>query len=352
MYRVGILTFQFAHNYGALLQAYALKRILTNDNTIVEIINYLPKGLWENYSLNPIYPIKKRQLKKLLTIPKRIKQANRFYEFQKKILQLGKPIVCFDSETAKGYDILITGSDQVWNDSILPDVSPYFFEEINDVVKLAYAASFGTNELTDTIKAKIKTCLPAFDAVTVRERSSIDLIKCVEKSCAAEHVCDPVFLLAADKWREFYGMCRYSLPNMKYILYVDLRNDAKLINEAKKIREKTGYEVLYIHPTCWKTTEKSFTQLYDVGPLQYLALIDHAEYIVTNSFHAVAFSMIFRKKIIHAADNNLGSRVTDLFETFSVKDKDGIVDCNLLDTEKSEFVNASKQKLHVMMKLV
>lgn len=63
MDRIGILTFQFAHNYGALLQAYALKRSLTDESTSVEIINYMPIGLWENYSINPIYAFKKRQLK-------------------------------------------------------------------------------------------------------------------------------------------------------------------------------------------------------------------------------------------------------------------------------------------------
>ena len=72
MDRIGILTFQFAHNYGALLQAYALKRSLTDESTSVEIINYMPIGLWENYSINPIYAFKKRQLKKLLSTPRRM----------------------------------------------------------------------------------------------------------------------------------------------------------------------------------------------------------------------------------------------------------------------------------------
>lgn len=352
MYRVGILTFQFAHNYGALLQAYSLKRILTNKGISTEILNYLPNGLWENYSLNPIYSIRKKQFKKLLLTPKRIKQANRFFEFQKKELQLGSPVKHLNSEVVKEFDALIVGSDQVWNDSILPDTGPYFFEGISGVTKLAYAASFGTNELTETIKTKIKTCLPTFSAVTVRETSGINLIKSLGVDYAVEHVCDPVFLLSSDKWRRFYKRNNYSPRNKKYILYVDLRNDARLIDKAKELRSQMQYEVVYIHPTCLQTTEKSFIQLYDVGPLEYLWLIDNAEYIVTNSFHAVAFSMIFQKKVFHIADNNLGNRVMDLLETFSLEEKENLIDCSMLDIEESDFVKKSKEIISVMMRLI
>ncbi len=353
MDRIGILTFQFAHNYGALLQAYALKRSLTDESTSVEIINYMPIGLWENYSINPIYAFKKRQLKKLLSTPRRIKQARLFSHFQKHVLQIGEPIYRLNEDAVKTYDGLIVGSDQVWSDSILSDMSPYFFEGIESAVKLSYAASFGTDELSEVIANKIRSNLNHFRIITVREKASVALIKAISPDLQALHVCDPVFLLSAETWRSVYQQHgTNNLLSDDYILYVDLRNDPALIQEAKKLRDKTGMKVICIHPTCWRISEDSFTQLYNVGPFEYLRLIDQAQYVVTNSFHAVSFSMIFKKKIVHSADRKLGARVEDLLHTFSVEGKAGCIDCCNIDVSNSEFVEQSWNILKQMKEII
>lgn len=353
MDRIGILTFQFAHNYGALLQAYALKRSLTDESTSVEIINYMPNGLWENYSINPIYAFKKRQLKKLLSTPRRIKQVRLFSQFQKSVLQIGTPMYQLSKENVKTYNGLIVGSDQVWSDSILPDTSPYFFEGVESAVKMSYAASFGTDELSETVAEKIKRNLVEFGMVTVREKVSIAMIKAIAPECQVNHVCDPVFLLNAETWRSVYQQHGTNkLASEDYILYVDLRNDPDLIQEAKKLRDTTGMKVVCIHPTCWRVSEDSFIQLYNAGPLEYLRLVDQAQYVVTNSFHAVAFSMIFKKKIVHSADRKLGARVEDLLHTFSIEGRNGCIDCGSIDVSNSEFVEHSRKILKQMREII
>ena len=111
-------------------------------------------------------------------------------------------------------------------------------------------------------------------------------------------------------------------------------------------------KVICIHPTCWRISEDSFTQLYNVGPFEYLRLIDQAQYVVTNSFHAVSFSMIFKKKIVHSADRKLGARVEDLLHTFSVEGKAGCIDCCNIDVSNSEFVEQSWNILKQMKEII
>lgn len=342
MKRVGILTFQFAHNYGAQLQAYALKSTLENSDVEAEVINYLPSGLWENYSLNPKYALKNHQIKKVLMIPIRLRQALKFKSFQKNYLQLNRAINILDSESVSDKNAVIVGSDQVWSTSIIPDVSPYFFENIHGIKKLAYAASFGTSQLSEEICQILKRNIKEFSFVSVREESSVKLINDIVPEKKVYHVLDPVFLLDAGQWRNLYGVKRNSKVVDKYILYIDLRNDHGLTEIAKQLSQETGLNVYYVHPTCWKTEEKSFKQLYDVGPLEYLSLIDHAEYVVTNSFHAVAFSCIFSKKVLHYADKKLAHRVDDLFASLYVDKSEQIVDFSKYENNRERYIQTAK----------
>ena len=352
MKKAGILTFQFAHNYGAQLQAYALKTRMEGLGFDTSVINYLPKGTWEAYSLNPWYCIRKKQLRKLFTIPKRVNQVREFHSFQKKYLGLGAPVAQMDDTAVAGYDALIVGSDQVWSDSILQDVSPYFFRDIHGKVKLSYAGSFGSNHLSDGVSDLVRSELPEFSAVSVREEKAAALIQNIVPEVAAVPVCDPVFLLDAEHWRRLYRTCNYEVPEGKFVLYVDLRNDPKLAEKALELGKEKNLPVYYIHPTCWETTVPEIHQLYDVGPLQYLALMDAAEYVVTNSFHAMAFSCIFSCKTLHYAEGGLGDRVRDLLGTLGVTSQDEIVDFSQYQAAKAEYVLRGENFLNMVKKLI
>lgn len=338
MKKVGILTFQFAHNYGAQLQAYALKHRVEQLGFETSVINYLPKGTWEAYSLNPWYAMKKMQLKKLLHAPKRMNQAQKFRQFQKEYLQLGKVVHTVDDSTTACYDALIAGSDQVWSDAIVRDVAPYFFRDVHDKQKLAYAGSFGKNQVSETVRNLIRSEMPEFTAISVREETAVELIQEVVPEMQAVAVCDPVFLLSANQWRKVYRSCDYQVPKEKFILYVDLRNDPKLVEKALKLGKEKNLPVYYVHPTCWNTLFSGIHQLYDVGPLQYLALMDAAEYIVTNSFHAMAFSCIFSKKAIHHAENGLGDRVHNLLDALEVGAEDEVINFAQHQDAKEKYI--------------
>lgn len=335
MKRVGILTFQFADNYGAVLQAYALKNVLQKKGVEVDVINYMPDGLWDDYSLNPFRCIKKGRYRKLLHIPIIIKQSSKFHKFRSNYLKLGEKIYTIPHKTFEKYDSIVVGSDQVWSDSIVPDVSKYFLRGVSGVKKFSYAASFGTDKVSKNVENCIKTELHEFNMLSVREKSAAKIIEeNIDKK--VYHVSDPVFMLQPKQWRELYLNNVKIKENGQYILYVDLRNDKGLIDKAKKLSDETGLPVYSIHPTGWRVQEGSFKQRYDVGPLEYLSLIDNASYVVTNSFHAVAFSCIFEKKILHYADAKLGSRVADLLYTIEADISKNIIDFSLPDIQNSK----------------
>ena len=163
--KIGILTLKYANNYGGILQSLALQEYLKQLNHDVEIINFkstLHETIYHRiiyaffnliFSHNIISILRdKLNEHKQQTSPDPTNLINKIESFMHKYLNRGELVNENNIEDyCKKFDCIIVGSDQVWNDSILPDTGPYFFEGISGVTKLAYAASFGTNELTETI---------------------------------------------------------------------------------------------------------------------------------------------------------------------------------------------------------
>ena len=124
--RVAVLTFQFADNYGAMLQACALKHYLSALGAEVSFIDYTPEQERRFYSLNPFCGKGLRGiLKKTLQITERPRIHKRFDEFRKE--ELGVPSgIAYDPERlARDFDLIVAGSDQIWNKRIVGDVAPY-----------------------------------------------------------------------------------------------------------------------------------------------------------------------------------------------------------------------------------
>lgn len=324
MKNIGILTFQFANNYGAVLQAYALKKILERYSNEVEVINYCPYNLYKSYSLDIIWFIKKQEFGKIIEIPRRIKQKRLFDSFQKEELGLGTKKNDINNDELEKYDVIIVGSDQVWNDEIVDNIEAYFLKNVSQKIKISYAASFGKKHISAKVKNLAKTCLETFQLVSLRESNTI---ACMEKvGLIAYHTADPVLLLTKEEWREFYLSKNKKRVLEKYILYIDLMNDKKLKEEAVKLGQKFKLPILAIHPTCWKFKEKIFHQLYDVGPFEYLYLIDNASHVITNSFHGLAFSYIFQKKVTYYLNSELNNRTEDFLKTLQVDSKQKEID--------------------------
>lgn len=317
--KTGIITFHFAHNYGAMLQAYALMSHMESIGHEVSIINYTPQKLDKEYTINPLRYIRKPKLmiKQCIKLPIRFKQYNIFNDFLNQKMKLTHEVRNTKDliELSSQFNNIIVGSDQVWNEDITGETNSYFLDFVQEgTKKISYAASFGKHEASSFIKSSIRDNLPSFHKVSVREDQGIKIIQNeIEKDIT--HVCDPVFLLNKDEWTRKIESSKYE--KKQYILYYSLQENEMLKKYTEELSRKMGLPVYSIHPLC-KTQRVCGKQLNDVGPIEFLDLIKNAEVVCTNSFHAVAFSIIFERKLLHIAHNQLSSRVESLLRLLDV----------------------------------
>ena len=360
--KIGILTFCFAHNYGAVLQANALKNYIESldSSNKVTMINYVPKKIAHIYSLNPLMQSKSilSIIRNCLQLPKRFKQYFIFENYIKKLTDNNSKITDHNTLAIEleGFDILVCGSDQIWNTKITGDVTDYFFDSLNSkAVRIAYAASFGNNKLTDYQKVVIAKYLPNFKGVSLREEDGLQVVQSFIKN-PVSIVVDPVFLQNRDYWDVESEKSLFKTEK-NYILFYTLKSNPKLIEQAELLSKQMNVEIYVIHPTCARAKVNGKT-LTGIGPCEFLWLIKNATCVCTDSFHATAFSLIFQKKYFHVKNNGKESRVESILERLncydSCQDRVGTIDIldfkglnpNLLN----EHVASSKEFLKSCLK--
>ena len=332
--KITILTFQFAHNYGALLQAFALKEYLQTIGHQVSLAPYYPKWAQAEYAISPFAKgvSLRRRIRLALQFFKRKKQSQIFNNFILKDLNIGKTFSSKDNliEWLNDYECVICGSDQIWNNKITGNGNDYFASGSKSR-KIAYAASLGTTSLTKEQKRNILDCLPGFSAVSVREPGSATLIEKMV-NMKVDVVLDPVFLVDESRWSKF------SMPvniKRKYMFLYFLQENDKLLKYAKDYAKQNNLIIYDVHPTM-ASRHDGCVRINDVGPKEFIWLIHNAECICTNSFHATAFSAIFRKKLIHIPNSKSPERTISLLARVGLQLKSDddfpIYDLNLINS--------------------
>ena len=310
--KLAILTFQFAHNYGALLQAYALKEFLKSQGHTVEIANYYPDTFKDTYSINPFakgVPLRGR-VKRVLQYPLRAPQAEAFEAFKQNLLCLNEEsgeqsAIC---DKLNKYDAVIFGSDQIWNTRLTKNDTLYWGEGIC-TKKIAYAASLGTSALNAEQENACCRLLPEYSHISLREFGlEMQVGKLANKEIKV--VMDPVFLLDESKWVK---LIRQPRMQSNYMLFYFLFEDKRLLQAGLEYAEKRGLEAIEIHPTL-AARHKGCRLVPQIGPQEFLGLIGNADAVCTNSFHAMAFSTIFGKNVIHIPNPSSPKRTTTLLE--------------------------------------
>lgn len=310
--KIGILTFNSAHNYGAVLQAWALQEKLTGMGHTAEIINYrLPEidTLYQLYDPESPYESEFRtkrwnrrqynEVKK--NKPDETASYEKFEHFINEVLHTTKPYYS-PSQLAEAdfeYDAVIAGSDQIWNYTLTKGVQPeYLLNFINDkTIKISYAASIGGEHLKEKDKLIFGRYLRDFDYISVREEAAQREINELLGYEAASLTADPTFLIEKSNYDTI--KIKPETKGQKYI-YVHnvhrVRNDSRLNETAEKLSAMTGLPVVYNKKEYkFKNTLCTFT---DGGPREFIGWIEGAEYVVTNSFHATAFALIYNRKFV------------------------------------------------------
>lgn len=324
--RVGIITFSKAINYGAVLQTFALQRNIEKLGVSCEIINY------EN-TLRAKNPNATTTLKSLIIELSQVPKKIGFKQFWKKMKFTEK----YDHNTIVKanllFDCFICGSDQVFNYKLIKDDYNYMLAFVTDPAKKnSYAASFGLKSIDSEHVQKYKKLLSDFRHLSVRETQGSSIVKeLLDREC--DVVLDPVFLLSPDEWNM---LVPNKICTKKYILVYQFSRSDKLSGMVELLAKNNNLEVVVINASFHKNFGKA-EYLYGVSPQEFIGLIRNAEFVVTNSFHGVAFSIIFQKQfLVSVADGlkDVASRIESLLNVFGIYNRltDGIVfDTNPID---------------------
>lgn len=336
--KIGILTYHRAYNYGAFLQAYALKVFLERCGNEAHFIDYWPYEHEKKYSVGKINGIKSF-IRSLIILWRSTPRYRRFRMEQQKYLGIGaKPLFRNGKQLERlEYDVIVYGSDQIWWKSRLGDSgfdSVYWGQFIkNDIKKVAYAASMGIIDLTEIDKNEITNYLKAFSHISVRESQLMNTLQPLTDK-TIRTVLDPTLLMPSAFWESFCGQL---MPvKGKYILYYKMMNAPEADIFAIEMSKKLNLPVITIfgHMNTYKANKISSV----TGVAGFLALIRNAEYVVSSSFHGVAMSIQFKKEFYAMGMNNNSDRVSSLLSQLGLENR--LTD--VMPTTFSETINYSE----------
>jgi len=351
--KAGIITFHFADNFGAVLQAYALLKVIRDVGCNVEIINFVPAFLREPYNLffnirSSIYQkgliaTIKRLIIKILRFRHQIRRIKEFQDFRDNFLVICEKKYVNASQIRSDkpkYEYYITGSDQVWNPDFFSKVGDTYFLDFAEEgsKKIAYAVSIAKDKVDNVYNEVYQRHLKDFDYISVREKSAKTFLSnFTEKDI---HVTlDPTLLLDKEEWLK---IAAESSIKEKYILVYDLVKNPIIVSLANKVAEELNCKIVsYSNKKGYNKWYGSFGSL---NPTKFLGLCSKAEFIVTSSFHGTVFAIIFNKPFFTILHPTRGSRMIDLLNDLDLSDRI-IKDINQLNIMKEIDFNKVNERL-------
>ncbi|MBD5336262.1 MAG: polysaccharide pyruvyl transferase family protein [Bacteroides sp.] len=332
--KVRTITCHDVYNFGASLQAYALQHYLEEQGNDVRIINYKPDYLSHHFRLghiaNPKFnrPLLK-QLYLLAKLPGRLKSFSRkhaFDRFTNKYLHLTRRYNSYEELKADPpeADLYIAGSDQIWNTIFRNGRDAAFYLDFGKQTakRISYAASFATSDVIDDYRDFVKSELKNFDAISIRERTSLPLLNSLGRDGQA--VCDPVLLLEKPEWESL--LKNNPLPHKvseiikrPFILLYPTDYSESMDQIALKIKKCTGWNIISVGPI---KTNSTNIKISNIGPTEFLHLINEASFVISNSFHATVFALIFEKRFCTVnRKEGINERMRSLLQEFGLQSR-------------------------------
>ena len=319
--KIGILTYHRAYNFGAFLQAFALKSFLEQQGHEVSFVDYWPE---EHALLNK--PFRKESVSGLksfvhecLLYRNRHKRYSRFSKIQVQYLGIERAIQYTNPEqlASLNYDCIIYGSDQIWWKNRLAGRTSFDGVYWGDFVpaeirKVAYAASMGVINVADEDKTYIREHLRNFQSLSVRETVLADTIRDLADSDVSV-VLDPTLLVDASFWDRYV----HDVPEKDYILYYKVMGNEACDRAVESFGHEQGLKVITVSGSLntWRRLD-SYSRNADA--FGFISLIKHARYVVSTSFHGVAFSIVFKKPFVAMGMGDNSHRVQSLLQSLGL----------------------------------
>lgn len=353
---VGIITRHAYPNYGSLLQAYALQEAIQQLGHNAVCIDYVNKNedswrlcfsqLKESRMNSSII---KRFIFCMVQLPNYTINTYAFQRMQNQYLKLTSRFRSKDEIHLDDIDVYCTGSDQVWN-QIHNELDLSYFLEFtpDDAVRIAYAASFGRDYVDDCDKEMVKHYIERYKTVSVREESGANILKQMGINCS--HVVDPVLLFDMDFWEKEANDRKEKLD---YVLIYQLHYNKELTRIAQKLANEKGLKVIRLTCELKQRFIKNEKVIYLPNIADFLGYIRAAKYVVTDSFHGTAFSILFHRQFVEVMPGvnktrnenllklaNLRGRFVDINNVTKIADQKidyQEVECLLADARKRSW---------------
>ncbi len=352
MSKIELITLHRVKNYGSVLQAYATQEMLIKLGHSVEVIDYYPErytmfGMLKRIKNQNKYLRKSfflRVVARIVIIPSYFLRFRTFNNFIKKNLNLTAKVYK-DIDDLEKYlpnaDIYVTGSDQVWNSEWNGGIDRCLYLDIDSIKrKIAYAASFGKSSLAEGEKNDTLALLKKYNAISLREQSGVEI--CNELGINNTiNVLDPTLLLDSSAWKK---LSSNKFKGEEYILVYNLNRNRKIDNYAKNLSAKTGLKVKYLSYQLHEAFKNG--KMYCNPKVEdFLALIENAKYVITDSFHATAFSINFEKNFVIVYPGKYSTRLQSILKILGLENRVAKDDNDLKIVEK----NIDYDKVNVLL---
>jgi len=317
--KIGIITFHKAVNYGATLQCFALYRAVKSTGYDCEVVDYL----CDMYKHTDTFRGRlsggvKKILEYILMYPTRSIRKKKIKEFMMQNTTLSEKLYTPQNiaDSNKIYDSFIAGSDQIWDLRKTGNDFNFYLSFVKDAKKKnSYAASLG--EITPSVMACLSRELKDFNNISVREKDLQEAVELKTKR-SAELLIDPTFLIDKMEWMEHAVIPKEN----NYILVFTLAKSPDLLSFAKQLSQKTGLKIIYLSVRAERPLHTKIVSTAGIG--EFLGYFSNAKYVVTNSFHGTAFSIIMEKEFfigLHRETHMGNARLETLLDKFELKSR-------------------------------
>lgn len=334
MKKAGVITMHRIYNYGSVLQTYATQVILENAGLQCEIIDYISpyrtkKTLFLEYPPRLEGKKLKRMIYYIAKVPSFGIKDLTFGGFIKKYLHLSHKRYITNQDLLANppcADLYLSGSDQVWNSKYNHGVDgSYYLNFVGSSAKrFAFVSSFGREKLSEEEKKAVMPMFQQYDLISVREDAAVEILS----DMGIQSLCliDPTLQLKKSDWEQLASKC---LVKEKYLLLFLLYNeDNGATKYAIKIAKKKGLKVVKLSWELKRPAGVDFLFTHR-KPQDFLSLFEYADYVVTNSFHGVAFSINLNRQFVFVPRSEFNSRIESLLRVTGLTNR-------MMDPSKGE----------------
>lgn len=361
-----VITVLNTRNYGTVLQTCATNKILCDCGYDVEFVDYYRKdqtilqGIKKNIRFSHRNSITKRIMVPIFALDQ-ILRKYLFRGFLKRTVHLTAGTYNSNDDLVKNIpiaDIYCTGSDQMWNSAWNEGLEKAFFLDFvpEGKVRVSFSTSIGKTSWSSEEANVTVPLLKEYTYITVRENSAKLLLN--KYGVKAEVILDPTLLVPNGFWKDMVN--QFSPIKEKYVFVYKLHqehNDTDFDAYVKKIASEKGLKIKKIEYGVIEALRRRKESIYLPVPEKFINWMAHSEYVITDSFHATAFSLILKRQFSVVSPKEFSTRINNILEmtdlTYRIKTSESSPENTVIDYDLvSERLNEEREKsLHIINRI-